>query len=301
MGAPTATDAAAALLAAYVGKHGVAPSDAALVLLLSQAMGEGSLSSYFQGTNNFGAMHATSGFASAHASDPGYGMVAFLDRGAGGGAYIARMAVYPTLGAGARAYLDLVERMVNLNAVATSTDYATALYAGGWYEGTATPETPIGQRAAAAASGAWLDGDRANIAAYAAAIDRSSSTATAAVAAAKAGQGADPGAPSSGEFASLADRLTPSSAYAPHTIEHAAAILGAAATSPPAGTISLADALDAPGGDGAWLFGGGSSASSPATSTTIAIVASAVLAAAFVLAIERRLFVLGRLRPRVIP
>jgi hypothetical protein len=259
-------DAAAGLLAAYSGKHGsVPPSDLSIVLPLAQALGEGSLSPYFAGTNNFGAMHATSGFARAHAAEPGYGMVAFLDHAPGGGAYVTRMSVYPSLAAGARGYLDLVERMVDLETVGSSADFARALYAHGWFEGMASPATPIAERPALLAGGGpWLPADLANIADYAAAIDRNVPRASAALAAAKSGQAVDPTAPSSGDFAPLADRLTPAPEYAPHTLEHARTLLGAAADSPPPGGISIADALAAPGGDGAWLF------SAPAAPTSAA-------------------------------
>jgi hypothetical protein len=287
---PSPADAAAALLAAYSAKHGAPPpSDEAIVLPLAQAMGEGSLSSYFAGTNNFGAMHATSGFARTHAADPGYGMVAFLDHAPGGGAYVTRMSVYPSLAAGARGYLDLVESMATLSQVGSSADFAQTLYAHGWFEGMAAPATPIASRPAALASGAWTSADLQNIADYAAAIDRNVPAATAGLAAAKAGQAADPTAPSSGDFAPLADRLTPAAAYAPHTLEHARALLGAAADSPPPGGISIADAMNAPGGDGAWIFAPSANASSPASSSTtpwtvFALVA--IAAATFALGVE---------------
>jgi hypothetical protein len=80
-------------------------SAAAMALVLAQSIAaEGAWASWneggadlypFEGTNNFGAIHATQKFAAAHADGGGFGMVAFLDRGAG--PYIARMSVYPSL------------------------------------------------------------------------------------------------------------------------------------------------------------------------------------------------------------
>ena len=262
----------------------------AIVLPLAQLMGEGSLSSYFQGTNNLGAMHATSGFAQSHAADTGYGMVAFLDHGAGGGAYIARMAVFPTLAAGARALLDLVERMVDLEHVSDATDYARQLYVHGYYTGLAAPVTPLAERAAAAAAGTLLPGDLANIDAYARLVGGNLAGAQAAVEAVPSYPG-DPNALRSGPpFAPLASRLTPAGSYAPHTLEHARQLLGVSDTTAASGGISLADALAAPSGDGVWLFGRGApslgpalpsaAAPSPAPNVGLAVGATFVAAAA---------------------
>jgi hypothetical protein len=263
--APTVNDAAAALLVAYESKHpgSVAPQNA-IVLPLAQLMGEGSLSRYFAGTNNLGAMHATQSFAKIHAADAGFGMVAFLDHGPGGGAYVTRMSVYPSLSNGARALLDLVERMVDLSTVSDATDYARQLYAHGYYTGLAAPVTPLSARPAAIAAGTLTGGDLQNIASYAALLTANEPAALSAFRAMQTSYTGNPSAVTSGNFAPLADRLTPSAAYAPHTLEHARILLGDAATHPPAGGISLADALSAPGGDGVWLFGPGAPPSAPA-------------------------------------
>ncbi|MGH2997692.1 MAG: hypothetical protein ACRDNM_00170 [Gaiellaceae bacterium] len=263
LAAPTANDAAAALVVAYQSKHpgeGI-PNESAIELPLAQLMGEGSLSRYFAGTNNLGAMHATANFAKIHAADKGFGMVAFLDHGPGG-AYITRMSVYPSLSNGARALLDLVERMVDLPHVVDVNDFATQLYVHGYYTGFAAPVTPLAERAAAAAAGTLTAGDLTNIDAYARLISANLPAATAALHATQSYPG-DPSAVNGGPpFAALAERLTPSRAYAPHTLEHARTLLGDAAVNPPAGAISLDDALAAPGGDGVWLFGHGGAAPS---------------------------------------
>lgn len=277
---PTAADAARALIVAYGAKYGAspAPSQNAIVLPLAQILGEGSLSRYFEGTNNLGAIHATQSFATLHAHDAGYGMVAFLDHGPGGGAYVTRMSVYPTLSNGAFAVLQIVTRMVSLPSVSSVSDYAAQLYIGGYYEGFSAPVTPLASRAAAAAAGTLTAGDQANIASYAALIQRNVPAATTAYQAATSPSYAgDPSAVNSGPpFAALADRLTPSDAYAPHTLDHARTLLGAAADSPPSGAISLGDALAAPGGDGVWLFGSAAPAPAPEPSPAIAAASSAI-------------------------
>lgn len=262
LGAPpvsfSAPDVAAALVRGYAEKHAGAqpPSPETIVYPLAQILGaEGSLSGYFAGTNNLGAMHATSGFAQAHATDPGYGAVAFLDHSPGGGAYITRMRVYPTLVEGAAGFLSLVGGA--LSHVASEADYATALYARGYFEGLASPSTPLAQRPSVWAQDAWTDADRTNIANYAAAIVRSEPAARAAYNALSTYTG-DPSSFVAGPpFASLEERLTPAAEYAPHTLDHARALLGAAADHPPPGAISLQDCLDAPEGDGVWLFSAG--------------------------------------------
>jgi hypothetical protein len=265
---PTATDAAAALLVAYASKHpgeGV-PSENAIVLPLAQLMGEGSLSPYFRGTNNLGAMHATQSFAKLHAADPGYGMVAFLDHGPSSGAYVTRMSVYPSLSVGARSLLDLVERMVDLSTVADASDYSRQLYAHGYYEGFSSPATPLADRPAAVAAGTLTAADLENIDGYTRLLSANEPAAVLALHATQHYSG-DPSAVTSGAFAPLADRLTPAASYAPHTLEHARALLGAAADHPPPGGISLADALASPGGDGAWSFGPGGGSAAPSGSS----------------------------------
>ena len=250
------TLAAKALLLAWNERHsGQAPPEAGLTLTLAQAIGEGSFSHYFAGTNNWGAMHATQSFARAHAGDAGYGMVAFLDSNPSG-FYVARMLVVPSVAIGALLFLAQVEADVgDLTTIPDQSTFATRLYVAGYYTGHHDPVTPQPQRAAAAQNGTLKSGDLENIADYGALIGRSVPTAAHGLAGAGSEQG-DPTAVSVGPpFATLGERLTPSSAYAPHTVDHARTLLGAAATRPPAGGISLATALAAPGGDGVWLFG----------------------------------------------
>lgn len=288
---PTATDAARALIVAFVAKYGAGspPSQNAIVLPLAQILGEGSLSRYFQGTNNLGAIHATQSFATAHAKDAGYGMVAFLDHGPGGGAYVTRMAVYPTLSNGAFAVLSIIGRMVALPSVSSVSDYATQLYVGGYYEGFSAPVTPLSSRAAAAANGTLTSGDQANIASYASLIQSHVAAATTAYQAATSpSYTGNPSAVTVGPpFAALADRLTPSDSYAPHTIAHARTLLGAAADSPPSGAISLGDALAAPGGDGVWLFG--QPAPSVSAPSIVGIAVGTAVASSFAIWLARRL------------
>jgi hypothetical protein len=258
---PSALDAAAALAAAYRARHGADPPRSAIVLPLAQLLGEGSLSSYFLGTNNLGAMHATQSFATRHARDRGYGMVAFLDHAPGPVAYITRMAVYPSLLEGARAFYALLERMVDLTVVPDATEYATALYAHGFFEGMAAPATPIAARAAAEASGSWTPADRANIASYALIITSHVPSAERALDALPNYAG-DPSALTSGPpFAPLAARLTPAPAYAPHTLEHARALLEQGPSVSVHGGLSLDEVLAA-NPDGVWLFDG---AAAPST------------------------------------
>jgi hypothetical protein len=250
--------AAKACLSAWGALHPqTAPNLGALAWPLAQAIGEGSFTSYFKGTNNVGAMHATAAFQQTHAGHAGYGMVAFTDGGPSG-RYITRMIVVPSLAIGFSAFLRLVEADVggDLNAVTDVNDYAARLYVHGYYTGTAPgPTTPVAQRAAAYAADSWTPADRANIAAYAVLVKTHEATAQAAILAAPGAPG-DPTAKTSGPpFAPLADRLTPGPLLAPHTLAHARALLGANADTPPPGGIALADALAAPGGDGVWLFG----------------------------------------------
>jgi hypothetical protein len=248
--------AAKAFVSAWSALHpSTAPGLNALAWPLAQAIAEGSFTSYFRGTNNVGAMHATSGFAKTHAGHAGYGMVAFTDGGPSG-RYITRMIVVPSLAIGASAFLVLVEHDTggDLNAIADVNDYAARLYVSGYYTGTLSGTTPLSQRAAAYAADAWTPDDRTTIAAYAVLVKTREAEAQAAILAAPTAPG-DPSAKSSGApFAPLAERLTPGPLLAPHTIAHARAVLGPSADTPPAGGISLADALAAPGGDGVWLF-----------------------------------------------
>lgn len=268
-GVPALSLVAKALLLAWAAEHpGVALAPAAMALALAWSLGEGAWTSYLVGTNNFGSIHATSGFAAAHAGAAGYGMVAFLDHGAPG-AYVTRFAVYPSLLAGAAAFLRLVERDVDLASVRTPTDFATGFYVRGYYEGFQTPVTPVAQRAAALAAGTLTPADQANIAAGASLLTAHLANATAAVAAAATDPG-DPSALTVGPpFAPLASRLTPDQSYAPHTLAHARELLGANADHPPPGAIAIADALASPTGDGVWLFGAGApQASTPAASSS---------------------------------
>ena len=264
---PTTQDAAAALVVAYKSKHGGAsPSESAVTLPLAQLLGEGSLSRYFLGTNNLGAMHATAGFAKAYAKSPGYGMVALLDHAPGPVAYIARFAVVPSLSNGARILLNLIEKMVDLTSVGNASDYSTQLYAHNYFEGMAAPATPAAGRLAAYLANAWTAADQQNIAAYASLITKNLPAAQTAFEGLGSYTG-DPSLVTSGPpFATLADRLTPSSAYAPHTLDHARQLLGSAASSPPPGGVSLADCLATPNGDGVWMFGEGLPAVPPAPS-----------------------------------
>jgi len=252
-------NAAAALVAAWQAKHpGLSPPGALAFVLSQMQNAEGSLSSYFAGTNNWGCMHATQSFARAHGTAAGYGMVAFRDSApAPVGSYITRMAVYPSQALGARAMLDLVENMLPNLAANDETAYAAALYAHCYFEGLAsgtTPCQPRSSRLALLASGEWTAGDQTNIAGYAAAIQSGTALCTDAISRVSEAT-ADPTAVTVGPpFASLADRLTPAPSLAPHTIDHALVLLGNAAVDPPPGAISYADCQAAPGGDGVWMF-----------------------------------------------
>jgi hypothetical protein len=296
-----------------------------LAMALSQSIGEGSWSAWdegvdsfypFEGTNNFGAVHATEGFAKTYAHgatisvaggastftyENGWGMVAFLDHAPA--PYITRMAVYPSLLAGAAAFLGLITRYVNLAGVSSVSDYSAQLYVHNYFEGFHPNRTIVANRAAAYQSGAWSDDDQANIADYASLISGNLVSAQRAIAAVSAEPG-DPWLPTHGPpFAPLGVRLTPSAKVfdhtlalvrgAPHTVDHARQILGD--YQPSAGGISLEDALGSPGGDGVWMFPAGvdvpaepTPAPAPATVTTrqaegigaVAIVAGVALGAA---------------------
>jgi hypothetical protein len=214
---------------------------------VAQALMEGTLSAMNKGTNNVGSMHAVQAWADAHARDLGYGMIAMLDSGARG-YYIARMMVHPSLQIGAGAFLAATMRNVDLRAVTSTADYCLWQYVAGYFTMGHAPVTPIAQRKAAAAAGTLTDADKQNIAEYAAAVDRNMPGARAAIAGASS-EPRDPAAITVGPpFASLAERL--------HSTDIAKArqLLGSAADHPPAGAISLAEALAAPGGDGVWLF-----------------------------------------------
>ena len=268
MPAPPLPLVAKALLAAW-GSASPPPS-ASLAMALSWSIGEGAWASWseggvevypFAGTNNFGSIHATRSFAQAHAAGGGFGMVAFLDHAPA--AYVTRMAVYPSLAAGAAAYLAIVRSYVDLANVDTTRDYSAQLYVHNYFEGFHPNRTILANRAAAYANSTWSDDDEANIADGAALLSRNLPAAQAAMAAAATAAG-DPSAASSGPpFAPLAVRLTPAQRLGPHTLEHARTLLGAAATNPPAGAISLDDALASPGGDGVWMFPDGVPGPSP--------------------------------------
>jgi hypothetical protein len=247
---------------------------AALALALAQSIGaegawgwqDGGADVWpFEGTNNFGAIHATRGFAQRYEQggdltlggvavsySAGWGMVAFLDHAPG--AYVARMAVYPSLAAGADAFLKLLARDVDLANTTTAADFAAQLYVHNYFVGFHVNRTAVPNRAAAYRDNTWSDDDYANIGDYAAAIGRHVPAAQAALAAASSEPGDPTEATHGPPFAPLALRLTPSGGMAPHTLDHARALLGQAADRPPAGGIALADALNSPRGDGVWMF-----------------------------------------------
>jgi len=289
-----------ALLAAWsVHAPQTAVPSTGIALAFAWAIGEGSFTRYYAGTNNFGSYHATVRFQQAHSSAPGYGMVALLDHAPL--PYIARMRVYPSLLIGATDFLTLVDRDVGgLGTVQTAQDYAQRTYVAGYYQGFHTPVTPLAQRAAAAKAGTLTAGDQANIADGVSLLNCYLPEAQAAIAAAPSDSG-DPSAVSVGPFAPLASRLTPGPrlvdytgatvTVSAHTLDVAAQILGPAATSPPAGAVSIADCLAAPGGDGVWMFtarstaaaqSGRASAPSSATIWTAVLVGAAGAAAAAV-------------------
>jgi hypothetical protein len=257
-----------------------------LAMALSQSIGEGAWSAWsengallypFEGTNNFGSLHATERFAEAYANggtfdiigsggkdtygyDSGWGMVAFLDHAPA--PYITRMAVYPSLLAGARAFMGLLTSYVNMAAVSGVSDFAAQLYVHNYFEGRHPNRTVVTKRAAAYQAGSWSDDDQANIADYAGLISGNLAAATTAIAAAAAEPG-DPTLASHGPpFAPLGLRLTPAGRVydhtgslvtgSPHTVDHARDILGD--YHPGAGQISLEDALASPEGDGVWMF-----------------------------------------------
>lgn len=264
---------------ALLSAGGAAMPAAAAAMALSQSIGaEGAWSAWqeggvdvwpFEGTNNFGAIHATRGFAEKYAQggdvlvqttagpssvsySSGWGMVAFLDHAPG--AYVARMAVYPSLVAGAAAFLGLLSAFVNLSTTTTPEDFAAQLYVHNYFEGFHPNRTVVDRRAAAYQSNAWSDDDVANIGDYAAAIKNHLGAATDAIAAAATETGDPTDATHGPPFADLGVRLTPAQKWTPHTVDHARQILGSAAVSAPAGGISLEDALSSPRGDGVWLF-----------------------------------------------
>ena len=213
-----------------------------LAMALSQSIGEGSWSAWteagellypFDGTNNFGAIHATEGFAKAYVDGgsvsvpdgsgsftsvqyaSGWGMVAFLDHAPG--PYITRMAVYPSLLAGADGFLSLIERYVSLSGVSSVTDYAAQLYVHNYFEGFHPNRTILANRAAVYQSGAWSDDDQANIADYAGLINGNLASAQHALAAAPSDSGDPSESPKDRTFASLGLRLTPSGRVYDHT------------------------------------------------------------------------------------
>lgn len=250
-----------ALLSAWHHRHPASSPPASLAFPFAWAIAaEGSFTPPYARTNNWGSYHATSSWAARHAKDVGYGMVAFLDHDPA--AFVSRMRVYPSQTIGAEEYLALVEADVgDLGAVEDAETYVRFLYAHTYYVGFHTPRSSSADMTSALRAGnldaILTDADRANIADGVASVNRGLHTATATLAKAPSSPG-DPDAMSAGPpFAPLALRLTPSSAYAPHTLEHAQKLLGARASSPPAGGISLEEALHAPDGDGVWMFGPG--------------------------------------------
>jgi hypothetical protein len=258
-----------------------------LAMALSQSIGEGAWSAWseagellypFDGTNNFGAIHATERFAKLYVDGgavsvpdgsgsftsvqyaSGWGMVAFLDHAPG--PYITRMAVYPSLLAGADEFLSLIERYVALATVSSVGDFAAQLYVHNYFEGFHPNRTVLANRAAAYQSGAWSDDDQANINDYAGMISANLASAKRALEAAPSDGGDPSAAQHDRSFAPLGLRLTPSGRVydhtgklapgAPHTVDHAREILGD--YRPGAGQISIDDALGSPRGDGVWLF-----------------------------------------------
>lgn len=266
---PALSLAAKGLVQAYTAANpGVAVPADGLELAFAWSLLEGAWTAYFRGSNNYGSIHATKGFRAAHAAQKGYGELAFLDTHSGApgtgphGEYIARMRIYPSLVEGARDFLANVGRMTDLGTVKTADAFAEDLYVGGYYGGrhpvsaSEPPRTPSAQRSQARSDGTLNASDNANIGEGAQAVSSRLGDATKALADAQAEQG-DPAAIAFGPFAPLAERLTPSPLYAPHTLDHARALLGPAADVAPAGAITLAQAMAAPGGDGVWLYGPG--------------------------------------------
>jgi len=241
-----------ALIAAYLAKHpssSYAPLDK-IALALAWAVGpEGSFTRSFQGSNNWGSYHATSGWIEEHQTEPGYGRLAFMDHAPA--AYIATMRINPSPLVGARGFLDLVEKDVgDWSSLIDEHDFATRLYVAGYFGGFHANRTPTQDRPAALAAGTLTADDQANIADGASAVARVLPAAQYALALGLNDTG-DPSAPTVGPpFAPLADRLT--EAHPPHTLEHARQLLAAGDESK---GISLSEALAAPGGDGVWLFG----------------------------------------------
>lgn len=250
--------AAKAFAAAYKKKHSADAVRAALVIPLAQALAEGTCGPTYAGTNNWGSMHATQGFADAHAKDSGYGTFAHLDSGYSG-PYITRFEVRPSPINGAGAFLDRVESAIGSLGIGTPNQsdddvkrYAELLYATGYFTMNHSNVTPLAKRKDALANDTWTADDRANIADYAALLVGVVPRARAAILAMDQ-EPADPSAVSVGPFAPLAERLTPG--RPPATLKHARELLGANADNPPPGAISLYDATHAPGGEGVWLFG----------------------------------------------
>jgi hypothetical protein len=278
-----------AIIAAYLAKHpsaSYAPLDK-LWLALAWSLGpEGSFTKPFAGSNNWGSYHATKGWIEEHEATPGYGQLAFMDHAPE--PYIATMRINPSPLVGARAFLDLVEKDVgDWASVVDAKDFATRLYVHGYFGGFHPARTPTEDRAAALAAGTLTSDDQANIGDGAAAVSRVQSAAQYALALGLS-ETSDPAAPTVGPpFATLAERLTVG--HAPHTLEHARALLGVAdSVAPAAGGISLATALASPGGDGVWLFGPGHAQPEPVAAaassgggfvTALAIAAGVALVA----------------------
>lgn len=296
----TAAYQAKALYSAWRTKHGVnAPPMPGILYALAQSLGEGAGDPSYAGTNNAGSMHATTGFARAHANDVGYGMVAYGDSGPFG-PYITRMRAYPSAALGMRDFLDAVERNVELGTVSDATTYATGHYVHGYFTGwhpnaaerAADPGaavTPLKDRAAAVAAGTLNKYDLEDIAEYAQLLESRLPSARAAWTAIPTEAGDVDAITIGPPFAPLASRLHASS------LDAARARLGRAATDPPPGAISIADALAAPNGEGVWLFGVApnvqpaptTSSSSSSAGTVIALLFGVVAAAGAGVAIDR--------------
>lgn len=259
---------AKALVRAYADKHNGAAPPEQLRYVLAQALGEGTLSSFYAGSNNVGSMHATDAFHKAHGNDAGYGMFAVRD-GSPGAYYITRLSVFPSLALGARAYLDLIEHDVgNLDDedIVDASTFAQRLYIHAYFTMGHPNRTPPKDRVEAFIAGTETDDDDSNVEDYAALIEASLPDADAALEGASAEPG-DPTATTNGPpFAPIFDRL---SGKIGATEDDARKALGDAADKPPqnGAAISLTEALspDA-GGQGFWIFTAGPT---PAVSPTV--------------------------------
>jgi hypothetical protein len=245
--------AAKGLLAAYAARHAGATAPAAgISLAFSWTLVEGAWTSPFLGTNNYGSVHATQGFAAKHSADAGYGMVAFLD------VAITRMRVYPSLVLGGSDFLGFIEGSTSLGSVSSPADFASDLYCAGYYQGphpqSGEPAvTPVSQRKAARAAGTLNASDTANIAYGTLACSNNWPRAQKAIADA-ASEAGDPSAVTVGPpFAPLSSRLWPDGKS--HTLDDAIAHVGPSARKAPAGYVSIDECLSTPNHDGVWMFG----------------------------------------------